>query len=206
MLDLLLFIVPQIALVWAIICMLAFILYLCGFKNCQSWESCVKLLCTGLFTWIIEGLSGENPPRKAVNPALFLSNQEALTLVRRFDHRPFDSPALSGCHADTKNILWFDVAASGLVPSYQETDTATLRRLCENRIQTYFMETRETQVPVFVRVLTPDRLYFAVPTSEEGRQHLIQTEAPGSPEKKTEALPAQMEEEVEIFDCEEPER
>lgn len=159
------------------ICLIGFVFYKFQVFELNSWEAGVKKVLTFLVDWIYEESTGKTRVLNYVNNALILSNQEALDLTASFKNHPFDTPSIVSFIPIANGIQWFDIASCGLHPRYANIPREQLEKLASHIIENFFMESRGTQVPIFMKVVTPTRLYFAIPISEQGRKFLEAQEA-----------------------------
>ena len=147
-------------------------------KFADSWEGGVKLILKTFWygikkigKFLYEEFSGKAAQEEEINEKIYLTNQEMMNFVDEFDGRPYNTPILAG--SEIKNgIWWADISAASLSPAYRDTSMDTIKDLCQKVIQRFFMKVRETSVKVYIRVVTPTRLYFAIPLSEKGRKFL----------------------------------
>lgn len=165
-----------LAMIFGVLIAGGFIAY--KMKFADSWEGGVKLLLKTYWDWIkkigkflYEEFSGKAAQEEEINEKIYLTNQEMMNFVDEFDGRPYNTPILAGLEI-RNGIWWADISAASLSPTYRDTSMDTIKDLCQKVIQRFFMKVRETSVKVYIRVVTPTRLYFAIPLSEKGRKFL----------------------------------
>lgn len=124
------------------------------------------------FTHLLYWVTETEPPEKAVNPILALSNPEALELADRFRNHPFETPFLSENKVSDKGTFYCEIEALGLAEKYKNLDNTQIAKMAQHTIQNYYMETRFIRVMAHIDMASPIRLCFSVPLSEEGRKRL----------------------------------
>ena len=165
-----------LVMIFGVLIAVGFIAY--KMKFADSWEGGVKLILKTFWygvkkigKFLYEEFSGQAAQEEEINEKIYLTNQEMMNFVDEFDGRPYNTPILAG--SEIKNgIWWADISAASLSPTYRDTSMDTIKDLCQKVIQRFFMKVRETSVKVYIRVVTPTRLYFAIPLSEKGRKFL----------------------------------
>lgn len=159
--------------IWTIISISGFLVYKAEVAaDVHSWEDGIKKVLTFVFEFVYEDVLGKILPDKLVNPSLVCSNDEVLQLVEKLSNHPYDTPVLTSYIPNVNGIDWYDFAAVGLVPRYKNLSNREISKIADHIIQTFFMETRNCKVPLFIKVAAPTRLYFAVALSENGRKFL----------------------------------
>lgn len=158
-------------LLWTIVSLTGYILYKYR-TGVASWEDGIKRVVTLGLDWIHEEATGQAASAKIINPSLLLTNNEALQLTQSFDRHPYDTPVLVSYVPNVNGISWYDIQAVGLIQKYASLTHAGIRQIAEHIIQTYYMNTRNTQIILYIRIATPTRLYFAVPLSAQGNAFL----------------------------------
>ena len=165
-----------LAMIFGVLIAVGFVAY--KMKFADSWEGGVKLILKTFWygfkkigKFLYEEFSGKAAQEEEINEKIYLTNQEMMNFVDEFDGRPYNTPILAG--SEIRNgIWWADISAASLSPTYRDTSMDTIKDLCQKVIQRFFMKVRETSVKVYIRVVTPTRLYFAIPLSEKGRKFL----------------------------------
>lgn len=145
----------------------------------DSWENGVKKVLTfgfhliyKIYCFAYTELTGKEISGNCINTALMCSNHEVLELVTCLDGHPYDTPSLESYIPNENGIAWYDISAIGLVHMYRDLTCKQLADMVYKIIQNYFMKTRGVQVFIYILVVTPTRLYFAIALSEEGRKSL----------------------------------
>ena len=125
-----------------------------------------------VITDIFYSITGQTNPKKIINPAFMLSDCEVLALVKRLDGHPYDTPTLISYIPNSNGVSYYEIGAVGLVEKYKGLTVSELAQLILHVIRNFFMETRNIQVWIYLIVVSPTRLRFAVALSEEGRRIL----------------------------------
>lgn len=165
-----------LAMIFGVLIAVGFIAY--KMKFADSWEGGVKLILKTFWygfkkigKFLYEEFSGKAAQEEEINEKIYLTNQEMMNFIDEFEGRPYNTPILAG--SEIRNgIWWADISAASLSPTYRDTSMDIIKDLCQKVIQRFFMKARETSVKVYIRVVTPTRLYFAIPLSEKGRKFL----------------------------------
>ena len=136
---------------------------------------------------------------KDIKDSLYLSDNEYNELVKQLKDNPFVFPKLGIIYQkDFENgILRFDVDAIGLTSKYRDIDNKTLREIICTIIKNYYMETRNTNVSVYVTVASPIRVQIAIPLSDYGK-YLLQKEVQPQMGEAENTLSDYMEEEIDF--------
>ena len=148
-------------------------------KYANSWEDGVKLLLKIYWDWIkkigkflYEEFLGRSPDSQIINPALILTNKEAIELTNRFKGCPYVMPLLEKLSPNCNGIMWMEIIASGLCTSYATLSFSELKRIAISTIGNFYYEIKGINVPIYVKVAQKDRLYFAIPLCEDGEKFL----------------------------------
>lgn len=148
-------------------------------KYANSWEDGVKLLLKIYWDWIkkigkflYEEFLGRSPDSQIINPALILTNKEAIELTNRFKGCPYVMPFLEKLSPNCNGIMWMEIIASGLCTSYATLSFSELKRIAISTIGNFYYEIKGINVPIYVKVAQKDRLYFAIPLCEDGEKFL----------------------------------
>ena len=177
-------------------------------KYANSWEDGVKLLLKIYWDWIkkigkflYEEFLGRSPDSQIINPALILTNKEAIELTNRFKGCPYVMPFLEKLSPNCNGIMWMEIIASGLCTSYATLSFSELKRIAISTIGNFYYEIKGINVPIYVKVAQKDRLYFAIPLCPDGetflqKQDLFQGESSFEQEQPMKSL----EEEIPNFD------
>ena len=112
-----------LAMIFGVLIAGGFIAY--KMKFADSWEGGVKLLLKTYWDWIkkigkflYEEFLGRSPDSQIINPALILTNKEAIELTNRFKGCPYVMPFLEKLSPNCNGIMWMEIIASGLCTSY----------------------------------------------------------------------------------------
>ncbi|MFQ6901183.1 hypothetical protein CDL27_15480 [Mediterraneibacter gnavus] len=177
-------------------------------KYANSWEDGVKLLLKIYWDWIkkigkflYEEFLGRSPDSQIINPALILTNKEAIELTNRFKGCPYVMPFLEKLSPNCNGIMWMEIIASGLCTSYATLSFSELKRIAISTIGNFYYEIKGINVPIYVKVAQKDRLYFAIPLCEDGEKFLQkQDQFQGESSFEQEQPMKSLEEEIPNFD------
>ncbi len=177
-------------------------------KYANSWEDGVKLLLKIYWDWIkkigkflYEEFLGRSPDSQIINPALILTNKEAIELTNRFKGCPYVMPFLEKLSPNCNGILWMEITATGLCTSYATLSFSELKRIAISTIGNFYYEIKGINVPIYVKVAQKDRLYFAIPLCEDGEKFLQkQDQFQGESSFEQEQSIKSFEEEIPNFD------
>ena len=75
-----------------------------------------------------------------------------------------------------KTLSKTEIGAVGLTTAYKNLTTADLKEIAIRTIQNFYFETRGIVPPVYIKVATEKRLYFAIPLCAEGEAFLKKQE------------------------------
>lgn len=177
-------------------------------KYANSWEDGVKLLLKIYWDWIkkigkflYEEFLGRSPDSQIINPALILTNKEAIELTNRFKNCPYVMPFLEKLSPNCNGIMWMEIIATGLCTSYATLSFSELKRIAISTIGNFYYEIKGINVPIYVKVAQKDRLYFAIPLCEDGEKFLQkQDQFQGESSFEQEQSIKSFEEEIPNFD------
>ena len=177
-------------------------------KYANSWGDGVKLLLKIYWDWIkkigkflYEEFLGRSPDSQIINPALILTNKEAIELTNRFKGCPYVMPFLEKLSPNCNGIMWMEIIASGLCTSYATLSFSELKRIAISTIGNFYYEIKGINVPIYVKVAQKDRLYFAIPLCEDGEKFLQkQDQFQGESSFEQEQPMKSLEEEIPNFD------
>lgn len=176
-------ILTALCCLYVILSIIGYAVYKSESSSADTWEKGIISALTFGFNALYEEFTGQRIPAKIVDSALILTNQEALELTRRFANHPYDTPRLESYTPNANGILWCDIRAVRPTPQYSDLTYREKQEMAFNTIQTFYMEVRNTQVEIDLKIVSPTRLYFAIPLSEEGKAFLLkQHEANKQPE------------------------
>lgn len=163
---------------WAIM-LLGYLIYALKFENVDSWENGITYLFTQsfrlvvkLYNWIYDEATGKTLDSYIINSALILNDTEVLELTKSLESHPFDTTTLSSYTSNSNGISWFDISSNGLASSYTNIKNEEIDQISSMIIRNYFMRTRKVTPRIYIKVVSPTRLYFAIPLSENGRKFL----------------------------------
>lgn len=177
-------------------------------KYANSWEDGVKLLLKIYWDWIkkigkflYEEFLGRSTDSQIINPALILTNKEAIELTNRFKGCPYVMPFLEKLSPNCNGIMWMEITATGLCTSYATLSFSELKRIAISTIGNFYYEIKGINVPIYVKVAQKDRLYFAIPLCEDGEKFLQKQEQfQGESSFEQEQPMKSLEEEIPNFD------
>lgn len=173
-----------------------FLIYKSGILHTNSWEETISKMFTLIGEVFYEDVTGKLVDKKIINPALILIHEEILELVKRLENNPFMTPALAQYIPNENGIMWVDIRAVKLIAKYKDLTKKELYKMLYHIIQNFYMEKRNTQVCLYIKVATPNRLYFAVALSEEGKEFLEKQEALQNSKTETPTVHKPLKEEV----------
>jgi hypothetical protein len=146
----------------------------------QSYEDSIKYCGYGFFKSLCEELFGKSAANDIMQN-LILSNDEILVLIERFE-----ALYLFPTYFDSKLVsesMQLEISTVGFISKYERADPVQLRQIVCNITKTYYQETRDYNVDVFVPVLSANRLVVEIPLSERSRTILYQHQC-SMPEKQ----------------------
>ena len=192
-----------LAMIFGVLIAGGFIAY--KMKFADSWEGGVKLLLKTYWDWIkkigkflYEEFLGRSPDSQIINPALILTNKEAIELTNRFKGCPYVMPFLEKLSPNCNGIMWMEIIATGLCTSYATLSFSELKRIAISTIGNFYYEIKGINVPIYVKVAQKDRLYFAIPLCTDG-ETLLQ-----KPEQFQEESSFEQEQSIKTFEEEIP--
>lgn len=121
-------------------------------------------------------LTGKLPDGQIINPAFILTQKEAVDLANRFHGKPYNLPFSGDFQQNCNGILWMEIVAVGLTTAYKNLTTVDLKEIAIRTIQNFYFETRGIVPPVYIKVATEKRLYFAIPLCAEREAFLKKQE------------------------------
>lgn len=177
-------------------------------KFADSWEGGVKLILKTFWygikkigRFLYEEVLGKLPDGQIINPALLLTNKEAIELTNRFKGCPYDMPFLEQFLPNCNGILWMEIVSAGLCASYENLSFSDLKRIAISTIGNFYYEIKGINVPIYVKVAQKDRLYFAIPLCPDGEKFLQKQEQfQGEASFEQEQPMKSLEEEISNFD------
>ena len=125
MLEIFSYIIICIATIWTLVSFAGYIFY--KTQHLDSWTDGLKdVFNTGKSIMSIIGkgvvscmqfcyteLTGKLPDSQIINPALILTNKEAIELTNRFKGCPYDMPFLEQFLPNCNGILWMEIVSAG---------------------------------------------------------------------------------------------
>ena len=213
MLEIFLYIIICIATIWTLVSFAGYIFY--KTQHLDSWTDGLKdVFNTGKSIMSIIGkgvvscmqfcyteLTGKLPDGQIINPALILTNKEAIELTNRFKNCPYVMPFLEQFLPNCNGILWMEIIAVGLYISYETLSFSELKRIAISTIGNFYYEIKGINVPIYVKVAQKDRLYFAIPLCADGEKFLQKQEQfQGEASFEQEQPMKSLEEEISNFD------
>ena len=157
-----------LAMIFGVLIAGGFIAY--KMKFADSWEGGVKLLLKTYWDWIkkigkflYEEFLGRSPDSQIINPALILTNKEAIELTNRFKGCPYVMPFLEKLSPNCNGIMWMEIIATGLCTSYATLSFSELKRIAISTIGNFYYEIKGINVPIYVKVATKRQIVFCNP-------------------------------------------
>jgi len=157
-------------LVWFSVTVVGWIAYKCRIDNVDSWEAGVKYCTVGVVRWLWEEITGKSNSRDVINSNFILANQEVIEIIKRMGS-VYEFPKLTA-FGNNNRFIRIEFSAVSLINKYSECSNAMLREIVCNIIQTYYLETRECEVIVFVPVATATRVCIDIPLTESAKEYL----------------------------------
>lgn len=183
-------------LIWGGLTLIGLIIYITGYAD--SWEKGLITAISGWWKSFYEYLTGIDSSQMTVNVSLLLSPAEQKELLRRFQNHPFDTPAFYAPPTRANDCLWIDVKADGLIEKYKALERSQLQEMAVNTIQNFYFEIRDmVAVPVYIKILASDRLYFAIPLSAASQKMLERQDLARTP-TASKKIPPMIVEDIEI--------
>lgn len=181
MLDVVVKIVYIVAVCWLVLCGMGYVFY--KWEKLGSWteglnfylKGMKKLICS-FFRFFYEQWNGLDLQQEQIRTERILTNQEMLHLVDELNGCPYAIPSIETYIPNASGILWADISAVELAPSYRQIPEESIKEITGKVIQNFYMKSRETKVPLYIKVATAHRLYFAIALSERGREFLDRQE------------------------------
>lgn len=174
-------ILEKAAILWSLFCIAGYVYYKAGFA--KTWAegipvffSCLGALFKGIFHFFYKMFSKQALENEMLRTEWILTNQEVISLTASLKGCPYDTPSLEGYTPNIAGVLWVDISAVGLTSTYQNLPVSGIKEVTEKMIQNFYMQTRETRVPVYIKVASAKRLYFAVALSGQGKEFLDKQE------------------------------
>lgn len=159
-----------LSLIWGGISGISYLTYRYG--NASSWDESLHQTIEKIISLVGEAFADSGAgDMEAIEPPL--DTDEAIQLVKTFDRKPYEIPALAGYQVKN-GLMVFNVHSVGLASKYRglENDNESLTRILRFKIYNHFLEVRGIPVPVCIRFATPTHLCFAVPFTERGQRSL----------------------------------
>lgn len=197
--NILFLIFEAICILGFMICLISFIVYKSGKLGTKSWEETIPVMLSRCFDFCYTEITGKPVPSQIINTALILAQEEVLELVKLFTDTPYLTPALYEFIPNALGIMWVDIRAVNLVAKYKDLQLKDRILMAYHIIQNFYMEKRGTSVNLYIKIATPQRLYFAVALSEEGYQFLEKQRLANEQIEKPSIVDASLEEDVELF-------
>ena len=171
----------------------------------------LRLLGKGLAVvvkWIYEEATGNDWPGTEANGEMILTMEEVKWLIKRFEKYLYVLPILMKYEPNDKGALWLKLGAIGYLEHLKDLPVEQLKAIAVHIVQSFYMEIRGFTTPVYILSISPQRLTFAIPLSEEGRKYLekgIQT-VREKENRRQEKKPEALSEEIPPLEEEPPQR
>lgn len=184
---------------WTVVSLIGFVIHKCKPDIAPTWENGVMKTVTWVFDAFYEGLTGKQPISQVINNALIFTNEEIRKFPKLFDGHPYDTPSFAEYPTIQNGIAWYNLCAVGLISKYCDISNEQIAEIAVHVIQNYFWETRGCRVHIYIKVVSPKRLYFAIPLSEEGKRFLDKQESQKLVQDKVPENPKPLEEEIDLW-------
>ena len=171
----------------------------------------LRLLGKGLAVvvkWIYEEATGNDWPGTEANGEMILTMEEFKWLIERLEKYLYVLPILMKYEPNDKGALWLKLGAIGYLEHLKDLPVEQLKAIAVHIVQSFYMEIRGFTPPVYILSISPQRLTFAIPLSEEGRKYLekgIQT-VREKENRRQEKKPEALSEEIPPLEEEPPQR
>lgn len=165
--------ISTFAIGWTIISIIGCIFYKLKLFNVKTWEEGITCVLTYGAELIFEEITGEPSPYKIVDSSLILTNDEVMLIVHKLTNHPFDTPTLVSYRQDSNKILWVNIESIGLVSTYRELSNEDISKMAQHIIQNFFLETRKFHANLTIKIASPQRLYLAIPLTQEAQRFLL---------------------------------
>ena len=183
------------------IIVMGYVIYRFQFITVSSWKNGIKVIftaCIAMIKLIYYELTGIVPENKVINTALILSNDELSTLLEYLNRHPFDTPTIESYSPNSYGVLWLDITACGLVSDYRDAENEDIAKISRYSIQNFYIKTRGLKPDITILISSSNRLYFAIPLSNDGRKYLeYQKRSSSQPQQKNDT-PEILEEEIHL--------
>ena len=139
-----------------------------------SWEDGIKSLFHYLHIWLYENITGKYfiPPEDEIDERIYLSSEELVEFSQELE-MVYDNPYLKEGVTYTNDAAWFDYSVYGINPKYKDLSLGEKKRLIKSVVRKYYQRIRGTlELPVYIKVCSNYRLYFAIPLSAKGNSYL----------------------------------
>lgn len=153
-----------------------FICYKAG--KSDTWEGGVAKVFNVMYNFVYEGATGKTPivPEKEVDARLYLSSEEMLALTKQLED-VYEQLHLANGIVCTEDIAWFDYSAFSITPKYKHLFLDDRKRLITSIVNKYYQEIRGIlHVPIYIKICSEYRLYFAIALNQAGVNYLNKQE------------------------------
>lgn len=140
----------------------------------ETWEQGILKLSSSVFNFLYEGATGKVAlvPEKEVDTRLYLSSEEMLALTKELED-VYEQLHLANGIVCTEDIAWFDYSAFSVSPKYKPLLLDDRKRLITSIVNKYYQEIRGIlHVPIYIKVCSEYRLYFAIALNQAGVNYL----------------------------------
>lgn len=197
MFDKFIMFIRNILAIWGFLSLMGFVIY--KTLHLDTWEHGLIKAFSATVNFIYEGCTGKSSQEADINTALICYDKEALEIVSKLNRHPYETPSLESYIPNWNACSWYDIGAVGLAPLYKDLENRQIAEMADKIIKNYFMETREVQVNIYIKVASPTRLHFCIPLSEEGIR-FMESQSRGIPSSRTAENTSEfLEEEFDIF-------
>lgn len=146
--------------------------------NAESWEAGIKKIFKSICKFFIEGFKGTEviPPEEVIDESRILSSEELLALTKLLEP-VYEQIQLANGVYYINGIGWYDYCAYNVNKKYAELSLEDRIRLVRSIIRKHFQEIHGIiNVPIYIKVCSKYRLYFAIPLNKLGQDYLEKQE------------------------------
>lgn len=147
--------------------------FLCKFRKVATW---LFRQTKALYRFCAQEFSGKLPENQIIDPSCYLTKEE-LQQLRDTLEKLYRFPSLMDYSVSPAGVTWLDFRAHDVHPAYVNLSVIEYRKIASHILNNFFQDIRLNCPPIYIKVSTPNRLYFAIPLSKAGKEYLDQEEA-----------------------------
>ncbi len=119
-----------------------------------------------------EEATGRPWPGKEVNEQIILTTEEVNQLMDRFGKHLYMFPVSKQYVPNSNGALWIQLTAIDYIESLRDLSVEQQKAIAVAIIKKFYLKARGFTPSVYILAISPQRLDFAIPLSEEGRKYL----------------------------------